>query len=183
MFDYERCQARNEAKRAKMMNSGWTCNQARLVAGTTFDRNQRDLLEPGEMIVFVRLALGGGDLLDEAGGGQKLAKILRVSLLKSKLIRQIVQVNVCGRYLIKIHVGFFEIVEKIAHGLAELMLSSCGVYAAMRPWYKSILGGAIQGVAGKNAGTGRRTWRHVLWAHRMALLEIAHGYDGIFDVG
>ena len=53
----------------------------------------------------------------------------------------------------------------------------------MRARNKAALGGAIQSVAGKHTGAGGGAGRHILWTHGFALLEIANGHAGVFDVG
>jgi hypothetical protein len=72
-------------------------------------------------------------LLDQGCGRQDLGEVLGINLFISTLIPQIIMVNICGHTLIKIHVSFFKVVEKIAHRLAKLMLRGGGVNAAVRP--------------------------------------------------
>src|ERR1700730_9647694 len=52
----------------------------------------------------------------------------------------------------------------------------------MRTGNKSTLRGTVQSVAGKYAGAGRRTWRHVFGTDRMEKLQIAHRDTGVFNL-
>src|SRR6266849_7577165 len=62
------------------------------------------------------------------------------------------------------------------------MLCAGGVDAAMGPRNKSVLGGAIQGIAGKDTWTCGGTWRHIFRTHRLSLGEITHRYARVLDV-
>jgi hypothetical protein len=53
----------------------------------------------------------------------------------------------------KIHAGLLKVVEKIAHGLPQLMGGSGGVDAAVRSRNEATLCRTIQSVAGKHART------------------------------
>src|SRR5207253_1909707 len=52
----------------------------------------------------------------------------------------------------------------------------------MRPGDKAALGRAIQGIAGKNAGTGCRARRHVLGTHSLPLPEVHYRHTGVLNV-
>src|SRR4051794_12775435 len=63
------------------------------------------------------------------------------------------------------------------------MFGCRSVGAPMRAWDKAALCGTVQSVARKDARTGRRAWRHVLWTHSAPLLQITHSHSGVLDVG
>ena len=48
-----------------------------------------------------------------------MAEVLTVNFVKARRIGEIVQINIRGHNLTEIHSSFFEIIEKIAHGLPE----------------------------------------------------------------
>src|SRR5271154_1019304 len=52
----------------------------------------------------------------------------------------------------------------------------------MRPGNESTLCRTVQSFAGKDARTGRGTWRHVLRTNSMAKVEVAYGHSGVFDL-
>src|ERR1700722_17314472 len=62
------------------------------------------------------------------------------------------------------------------------MLRCRGVNAPVRPGNKSVFGGTVQGVSGKNARARSWTWRHIFWAHCSALGQIADGHTRVLDV-
>src|SRR5271165_4267819 len=63
------------------------------------------------------------------------------------------------------------------------MLCGSGVDTAVRAGNEAIFGGAIQGVAGKNAGTGGRAGRHILWADRFPLAKVNNSHACVLDQG
>src|ERR1041384_8605992 len=134
------------------------------------------------MIVFIRLALGGWNLLDNSSGRNHRTEVLAVNVIKDLLIVEIIQIDVCGNDLVEIHFGFFKIIEQIAHSLPDLMGRGGSVNTAMRPGDESALSGTIQSVTGKNTGAGGGARHHIFRAHSFALLKVAHGYACVFNV-
>src|ERR1700684_2124378 len=111
--------------------------------GICTNRDGRDLLQPGGVSFSVGFAFAGCDLLDGGSCRRRGAKILRVHIVKRLQVRQIVEIDICGYNLIEIHVGFFKVVEKIGHGLPELMLCGRAIDAAVRTRNEAVFCGAI----------------------------------------
>src|SRR5947209_7802953 len=104
---------------------------------------ERYLLQIGVVVFSIRLALTGCNLLNGGSRRQQGAKILGVDAVKRRLVRQIVEIDIRGDDLVKLHLSFFEVVQQVPHGLPQLMLRSRRIDAAVRPRNKAALGGAI----------------------------------------
>src|SRR4051812_33975888 len=82
----------------------------------------------------------------------------------------------------EVQAALLQAVEKVAHGLAELRLNRSGVDSAVDTRDETRLSRTKQGVPGKDAGTRRGTWRHILRANRAPLSEIHDCDSGELDV-
>src|SRR5215813_8668143 len=134
------------------------------------------------MILFIRFTLGWSDLLNGSSRWQHGAKILNVYLVELLQVRDIVQVNIRGHNLLKTHVCLLEVIEEVAHRLTELMLCGRGVDSSVRPGDEAILGGTIQGIAGKDARTRGRAGWHVLRPDGLSLPEITNRNSRVLDM-
>src|SRR5262245_41419333 len=145
-----------------------------LLLRSAADRDQGDLLEVWIVIILVGLAFGGWNLLKDCSGRHRLSEVLTVDFVKGGQVGEIVEVDSGRNDLIEVHVGFFQIVELVAHRLSKLMRGGRGIHAAVRAGDKAALGRAVKSVAGKNTGAGSGAGSHVFRADRLALSEISH---------
>ena len=100
--------------------------------------------------------------------GSNVTEILGIHFVECRQVRQIIQVDVGGHDLVEIHVGFFKVVEKIAHGLPELMGGGRGVDAAVRSRNEAALGGAIQECRRQIRRDSPSDWAACSWDERPA---------------
>src|ERR1700757_1596044 len=135
------------------------------------------------MAIFVGAALCRSNLLDNCARGQLTTEILHIYVIKSPRVGQVVEVNIRGHNLTEVHIGFFKIVQKVAHGLPELHGCRRSVDSAVRSGNEATLSGAIQRVPGKDTGTCCGAGWHVLGTHRAAFLQVAYGYACELDLG
>ena len=94
------------------------------------------------MITLISLTFCGSNLLNR-GTRRHEAEILTVNFVKVRRIGEIVQIHIRGHYFTEIHSSFFEIIQKITHGLPDLMAGGGGVDAAVWPGDEATLGRAI----------------------------------------
>src|SRR5450432_537748 len=83
-------------------------------------RNDRDLFQSRPMPLGIRLALPRRKLLHRGAGWRRAREILGVDAVHRRELIQVVQINVAGCYVRKVHAGLFQPVQQIAHGLAKL---------------------------------------------------------------
>src|SRR5215475_8117360 len=93
----------------------------RLLFGVGADGEDRELLDLGYVAFGVWLAIDRFHLLDDRRGRQDFAEEFFVYVGEVGRLGEFVEIDDGRDRLIVLHVGFFEIVELIAHALARLI--------------------------------------------------------------
>src|SRR5438876_10699429 len=107
------------------------------------DRDQRNLLEIGIVVILIRFTFCGSNLLNGGTRRHDRSEILTVNFIKCWPIGQVVQIYVCCDHLTKIHPCFFEVVGGIGLGRRRWWWVVVGLTAACWPGDKAVFGGEV----------------------------------------
>jgi len=71
--------------------------------------------------------------------------------MKRRTFSEVVEIDGCKNDVVKVHVRFLEIVEKVAHGLTRFVRGFRDKDFAVRAGDEATFGQAVERIAGKNA--------------------------------
>ena len=95
------------------------------------------------MSFAIRFAVARADLLERGSRGHDRAQILSVNAVEIFSIGEIVQIDSGGHDLAEIHSSLFQIIQLVAHGLAQLGGGGGGVDSAVWSRDEAALGRTI----------------------------------------
>src|SRR5262249_2721733 len=85
------------------------------------DGNQRHLLKCRELAFPIGLSLTWRNLLQSGLRRQRTLEIFLIDIVKGSRFSEVIKIDGCEDHLVKVHVRFLKIVEKVAHRLARLV--------------------------------------------------------------
>src|SRR5215471_5304919 len=85
------------------------------------NRNERHLLQSWVLTFRISFSIARRNLLQRGFCGKQTLEILLVDIVKRSRFSEVVEIDRRENDVVKRHVRFLEVIEKVAHGLARLV--------------------------------------------------------------